>query len=97
MMQGVPVMATDLPGVRVPVRTTGFGRIVPPRDPDAITRALIQISESNLDPRAGASAARELYLASSVVDRYAELLGEVLANGSEHGSKKSHGQATRRP
>lgn len=30
MMCGVPVVATDLPGVRVPIQKTGMGKVVPP-------------------------------------------------------------------
>lgn len=40
MLAGVPVVASDLPGVRVPVRTTGMGRLVPPRDAAALASAI---------------------------------------------------------
>lgn len=43
MLAGTPVVATDLPGVREPVQRTGMGLIVPPRDPDALARALIEV------------------------------------------------------
>src|SRR4029434_5447130 len=43
MLCGTPVVATDLPGVREPVRRTGMGRIVPPRDPDALAAALLEV------------------------------------------------------
>ena len=32
MTCGTPAVASDLPGVRCPVRETGMGRIVPPRE-----------------------------------------------------------------
>jgi glycosyltransferase involved in cell wall biosynthesis len=43
MMAGTPVVATDLPGVREPVRRTGMGVIVPPRDPEALAKAVIDV------------------------------------------------------
>jgi glycosyltransferase involved in cell wall biosynthesis len=43
MLAGTPVVATDLPGVREAVQRTGMGLIVPPRDPDALAQALIQV------------------------------------------------------
>jgi glycosyltransferase involved in cell wall biosynthesis len=43
MLAGTPVVATDLPGVREAVRRTGMGRIVPPRDADALAAALIDV------------------------------------------------------
>ncbi len=36
MLCGTPVVATDIPGARVPVRTTGMGRLVPPGDVGAL-------------------------------------------------------------
>lgn len=43
MMTGVPVIATDLPGVRVPVGVTGMGIIVPPRDGDTLAAAIGEV------------------------------------------------------
>jgi glycosyltransferase involved in cell wall biosynthesis len=43
MMAGTPVVATDLPGVREPIRRTGMGRLVPPRQPEALADALIDV------------------------------------------------------
>jgi glycosyltransferase involved in cell wall biosynthesis len=73
MMVGVPVLASDLPGVRMPVRHTGFGRIAAPRDPADICAGLTQLAETPLDRAAGAARARELYLADNVVDQHARL------------------------
>ena len=79
MMQGVPVVSSDCPGVRMPVRDTGFGRIVPPRDAAAITRALTELSHADLDRVAGARAARERYSAPLVIDRHVELFDSLRA------------------
>ena len=43
MLQGTPVIASDLPGVRQPVLKTGFGRIVPPRDSSALADAICSV------------------------------------------------------
>jgi glycosyltransferase involved in cell wall biosynthesis len=73
MMTGVPVIASDLPGVRVPVQVTGFGRVVTPRDPGAIAAALTDLEAADLDREHGAAAARELYLADRVIDEHDRL------------------------
>ena len=74
MLAGVPVIASDRPGVRVPVAETGFGWLVPPADPFAITAAL-------LDARGGAPlpapGALERFTATRVVDRYVELIDQL--------------------
>jgi glycosyltransferase involved in cell wall biosynthesis len=46
MLCGTPVVASDLPGVRQPTSVTGMGVIVPPRNPEAIAKALVSILES---------------------------------------------------
>jgi glycosyltransferase involved in cell wall biosynthesis len=43
MLAGTPVVATDIPGVREPIRRTGMGRLVPPRRPEALADALIDV------------------------------------------------------
>ncbi len=43
MVCGTPVVATDLPGVRWPVLTTGLGKIVPIMDSNALAKAIIEL------------------------------------------------------
>jgi glycosyltransferase involved in cell wall biosynthesis len=45
MTCGTPVIASDLPGMRVPVLTTGMGIIVPPMNAPAIAEAIIKVLE----------------------------------------------------
>jgi len=56
MMSGVPTIASDLPGVRQPVRMTGMGEIAPIGDPMALAKAIIQVLDN-----------RERYLRSAEV------------------------------
>ena len=54
MLCGTPVVVTNLPGVRVPVQTTGMGRIVPPRDAEALAAAVVDVirnRQSYIKPR----------------------------------------------
>jgi glycosyltransferase involved in cell wall biosynthesis len=43
MYSGVPVIASDIPGVRVPVGVTGMGKVVPPRDSAALAEAIVAV------------------------------------------------------
>lgn len=43
MLCGVPVIASDLPGVRVPIQLTKMGKITPPKDSNAIAKAITTI------------------------------------------------------
>lgn len=46
MLQGVPVVATDLPGVRVPVQVTGMGEIARVADADDLAEKVIQVLQN---------------------------------------------------
>jgi glycosyltransferase involved in cell wall biosynthesis len=45
-MCGTPVVATDLPGVRQPVRMTGMGEIVPAADAEELSRGVVKVLTS---------------------------------------------------
>ncbi|MCI0528881.1 MAG: glycosyltransferase [Nitrospira sp.] len=46
MKMGVPVVATELPGVSVPIKVTGMGEIVPIKDVHALSRAIGKVLAS---------------------------------------------------
>ncbi len=77
MLTGVPVLASDLPGVRVPVRETGFGAIAAPRDVPGLTAGLQRLIAAPPDPDRGRERARELYSVSAVLDAHEELFARV--------------------
>jgi len=77
MMLGVPCLVTDLPGVRVPVQRTGFGRVVPTRDAPAIATALQEMATADFDRERGARESRELYAAEHVIAAHAALFEQI--------------------
>lgn len=74
MMAGVPALASDLPGVRTPVRETGFGVVVTPRDEAGIAAGLGRLRDDPPDRTAGAARARERYALDAVLDAHEQLL-----------------------
>jgi glycosyltransferase involved in cell wall biosynthesis len=77
MLAGVPVLSSDIPGVRQPVAQTGFGTLVPPADPAAITAALTTLVTSPPDRTAGALAAHRAFSVDGVLDTYEALMDKV--------------------
>jgi glycosyltransferase involved in cell wall biosynthesis len=47
---GRPVVASDMPGIRQPVLMTGMGRVVPPRDPASLAKAINEMLEYPIKP-----------------------------------------------
>jgi glycosyltransferase involved in cell wall biosynthesis len=43
MLCGTPSVASNLPGVREPIRMTGMGEIVPIADPEALAQAIVRV------------------------------------------------------
>lgn len=76
IMCGIPVIASDLPGVRVPVLTSGYGWLVRPGDDAAITAALQRIQDQGL-PRDGPVSARAAFGLKGTVDAYEGLYARV--------------------
>jgi glycosyltransferase involved in cell wall biosynthesis len=71
MMCGVPSVTTDLPGGRYPVTATGFGELVPPRDPAALERAIRRLAAMPPALRADkARLARRLFVVERGLDAY---------------------------
>lgn len=82
MKLGVAALASDLPGVRIPVERTGFGRIVRRRDAPAITAALRDFATHPLDATVGATAANREYGLQQTVDQYETLFRRVAEPGT---------------
>lgn len=71
MMAGVPSVTTDLPGGRYPVLVTGFGQVVPPRDPVALRRAIVGLLDSPAGWRLERAAnVRARFSARAALDAY---------------------------
>jgi len=79
MLAGVPVLASDIPGVRQPLAQTGFGALVPSADPSAIAAALRRLLADPPDRAAGAAAARRAFSVDSALDTYEALLDKAAA------------------
>lgn len=77
IMNGIPVIASDLPGVRQPVLRHKFGQIFPRGNPAALAEAMLEVLEKNLK---GMNDPRELmaaYSPDSVAKAYEDLAIEI--------------------
>lgn len=78
MTCGTPVVATDLPGVRQPVLTTGMGVIVPQRDPAAIQAAIIDIIDHPKDFSGDWREVMYRYAPATIAKQYEKLFQQLL-------------------
>ena len=82
MTCGTPVIATNLPGVRVPVRMSGSGLIVPARDVQALAEALITILDHPENYRGNSQAVAQLSTPQAVAEEYEKAF--EIARGIKH-------------
>jgi glycosyltransferase involved in cell wall biosynthesis len=80
MFCGTPVVASNLPGVRVPVMQTGMGLIVPPADPQALAEALINILSDPAAYRGQAERLLSLSTPEVAAKQYEAIFAAQLAN-----------------
>ncbi|MDQ3714616.1 MAG: glycosyltransferase family 4 protein [Actinomycetota bacterium] len=78
MMRGIPVLASNLPGVRVPVQETGLGVLAEVRDVAGIRRGLLELRDRTWDRSGGAGRARTAFSLDAVVDAYEEVFRSVM-------------------
>lgn len=43
MLQGTPVVASDLPGVRIPILKTKMGELAEPKNPQSLAQAILKV------------------------------------------------------
>jgi glycosyltransferase involved in cell wall biosynthesis len=79
MTCGTPVVSTDLPGVRQPVRMTGMGRIVPPSDAEALAQAIIAILDNPGEYQRDIQAILQQFSPQAIAEDY-EAAFETLLN-----------------
>jgi glycosyltransferase involved in cell wall biosynthesis len=79
MMCGTPVVASNLPGVRQPVRTTGMGEVVPLRDPIALADAILSVLGKSEDYQTDVNQLEQRFSPARVAAEYEALFENLLA------------------
>ncbi|MFN2387190.1 MAG: glycosyltransferase family 4 protein [Thermoanaerobaculia bacterium] len=73
MLRGVPVVASDLPGVRQPILLTGMGEIAPVADSTGLAAAMGRVLESPEKYRRGRDEIRRIFSLDRTVSEYESL------------------------
>jgi glycosyltransferase involved in cell wall biosynthesis len=79
MMNGTPVVAADLPGVRQPVTMTGMGRITPVGDAAALADNILAVLGKPRDYLGDPDAIREQFSPATSAERHEALFREIAA------------------
>ena len=78
MISGAPVVASNLPGVRQPVRLTGMGEVVPVGDPQALAEAVIQVVKNKSAYLRDAAQIADAFSPAQTAREYVRLFEQLL-------------------
>lgn len=78
MMHKVPVVASNLPGVRQPAKRHGTGMIVPVGDSDALSNAIIEVISQREKYHFDVEAINEMYSPDAVASAYENLFEKII-------------------
>jgi glycosyltransferase involved in cell wall biosynthesis len=87
MKAGLPVVASDLPGVREPIRRTGMGELSSTGDADSLAEALAKVLRSPAEYRSRADAAREAFSVERTLDAYEGAYRRAIASSASSASR----------
>jgi glycosyltransferase involved in cell wall biosynthesis len=78
MAHGTPVVATDLPGVTIPIRITGMGEIARKADSDDLSEKIIRVLTSKNNYHRDTHEIRTLFSADNAAQKYMDLYSQTL-------------------
>lgn len=78
MACGIPVVASDLPGVREPVKLTGMGQLVAPANTHALAQAIIEILNHPKNYQGDVDAVKKQFSSQHIAEEYERLFDEVI-------------------
>lgn len=78
MLCGTPVVVSDIPGAREPVRVTGMGLRVPPGDPAALADGIVQVLQNPTHYARERGEIEAIFDPQASVAAYERLVGELL-------------------
>jgi glycosyltransferase involved in cell wall biosynthesis len=80
MISGTPVIASDLPGIRQPVLSTGMGVIIPPQNAESLAQALITVLRQPNGYKKDIRPIRDRYSPQTIAGEYEEIFLNLLNN-----------------
>jgi glycosyltransferase involved in cell wall biosynthesis len=77
MLSGCPVVATNLPGVREPIRMTGMGEVVPIKDVRALADAIVRVLQNHARYIRPRQEIADMFAIEKTVAAYEKLFSEL--------------------
>jgi glycosyltransferase involved in cell wall biosynthesis len=82
MIAGVPCVASALPGVRMPVKMHGMGRVAKIGDPASLAESILEVLDQPEKFRGDVSAIARQYAPDTIAAEYEQLFSGLIGSGS---------------
>ena len=82
MLAGTPVVASDIPGARVVVQETGFGKLAVPRDPQALAAALLEVLQHREHYQPTVAGVRSVFSSEQTMGKYEHIMERIIATSA---------------
>jgi glycosyltransferase involved in cell wall biosynthesis len=86
MLCGTPVVASDIPGGRIPVEVTGMGRLAQPGDPRDLAAAIAEVLSKGATYHRPRALIEECFSLARTIDAYEALFQRVLGGRTSPGA-----------
>ncbi|MEM8529644.1 MAG: glycosyltransferase [Chloroflexota bacterium] len=78
MLCGTPVVASDIPGARVVVRETGFGKLTLPHNPESLAQAIVDVLNNREQYQPDIAKVRSLFNTQQTMEKYEGLMEKLI-------------------
>jgi glycosyltransferase involved in cell wall biosynthesis len=76
MLAGIPVVVTDLPGLRIPVNKTGMGRVVKKQDPRDLAEGICDVLKNSLMLRKNLNVAKKEFSEQKILTDFEKAISK---------------------
>lgn len=80
LLSGTPVVTTNIPGAREVVQVTGMGKLVKPRDPQALAEGLVEVVNQRVQYVKTREQIRAVFNTERTLDEYEALFESLIRN-----------------
>lgn len=82
MLCGTPTVATDIPGLRVPIRLTKMGRLVKPQDERALAEGIVEVLTNREEYLRNREEIAAIFDLEKTIDKYEQLFQSLVQSVS---------------
>lgn len=91
MLHGCPIVATDLPGARIPIGLTGMGKLIPPNQPQILADTIASVvTDPQFRSPDKISKVKTVFSPQKTISKFSDLLEQIQRNHRQIYHQRHH-------